>query len=227
MCPARGLRAGLLILLAGVGLTHVGAAWAQNVSGYGGGNIGPGEAEAPANGAVSNPQGQLYEGALGRQHLPPQAGASAPLSTRTPLSPAGVSFLKRSAAQVLFSLQAAELAARRSPQGAGGDALREVGSNAAVLSGLKDLARRHAVSLPSRPDARGEQRLARLQRLTGSAFDRAYRAALRESEHQTLAQFSGAAESSQQTGEIRAFARGELPQLRERVAREDSGASAR
>jgi len=141
-----------------------------------------------------------------------------PLATALPLNPEGADFLRSTARRCLLTIQAASLAARRSPRGAGRSAMAVVGEESRLLTGVSDLAARHDGSLPSAPDASGRAELARLGQLSGSAFDQAYERCLHTSERAALRSFAAAADSAQQTSAIRVFASAQLSRLQARLA---------
>jgi putative membrane protein len=82
---------------------------------------------------------------------------------------------------------------------------------------LKSLAQRKGWRLPADPGPRHRRMQARLQRLSGARFDRVYMRHMVNDHRKTVALFERASRSAQDR-DLRAWAAGKLPALREHLA---------
>jgi putative membrane protein len=80
---------------------------------------------------------------------------------------------------------------------------------------LRQLAWAHDLSLPSEPNKQGEALLEKLSELDGAAFDQLYSHEMRKAHKKAKQRFNAAAESAPDPV-VQAFARAQLPAMRDR-----------
>ena len=81
---------------------------------------------------------------------------------------------------------------------------------------LKQIAAGKGLQLPSAPDAHNQQQMARMQKLSGAEFDRAYMDHMVKDHKQDVAEFKKQADSGKDP-QIKAFAAKTLPTLQEHL----------
>ncbi len=176
----------------------------------------PAETAGPTDeGSPQAPPRDTYTGALGRQQSggapamdPPQAAG---------VSAEGRQFLATAAQYGTVEIQAARLAAEK----ARSTHVREfaktmVENHSRVNDSLVQLAETKGVQIPTTPGSEGEDLLKKLRDLDGAQFDRVYAEKMLDTHQQAVRLFEQAAQASQDE-DVRAFARTQLPTLRDHL----------
>lgn len=149
-----------------------------------------------------------------------------PAGSGSALGPQAMQFLVAAVQCDIFEIQAGRLADRKADNPsvrAFADMMVQIHSR--VNDNLAQLALSKNVALPSAPDQDGRQMLARLRGLSGWEFDRTYSQEMLKAHRRALGTFQDAAYASID-GDLRSFARAQLPALRDdlRIARTLPGA---
>jgi len=131
------------------------------------------------------------------------------------LSWADKKFMMSAARGGITEVQLGELAARRGTR----RSVREFGQkmvddHSNANDRLKDIAANKGVSLPTEPDWKGREAIARLERLHGAAFDAAYVRHMRMDHQEDIDVFTRESENGRDR-ELRRFAARTLPLIKE------------
>lgn len=153
------------------------------------------------------------------QAQPASAPTPVPSATLvgTTVSTDDAQFVARAAADGRAEVDIARLAQQK----ASADMVRQFAARMLTEHGkandeLTALARAKSLSLPTAPSAAVGERVTRLQRLAGAAFDREYMRQMVDDHKATVAAFENAARNGRD-GQIKAFATKTLPTLQEHL----------
>ena len=138
-----------------------------------------------------------------------QTGAAVPAPDRT--------FVEKAAAGGAAEVEGGKLAEQRATN----DKVKQFGArmvqdHSKANDELKQIAAGKGLQLPSSPDAHHHQEMAKLQRLSGAEFDRAYMDHMVKDHKQDVAEFKKQADSGKDP-QIKAFAAKTLPTLQEHL----------
>jgi putative membrane protein len=133
-----------------------------------------------------------------------------------PVSPAGREFLTATFEMGLLEISAAKLAMEKS-QSSQVKRFAELmyASYARANDSLRQLAWAHDLDLPSEPNQKGQALLQKLSELDGVAFDQVYSHEMRKAHKRATQRFNAAADSAPDPV-VQAFARSQLPAMRDR-----------
>jgi len=131
---------------------------------------------------------------------------------------AAQSFVNRAVVSGRFELSAAELAKAHGSEATRAFASRARSDQQTAQRELERIAGQEKLEVPDQLDARHAAMLAELTDLDGEAFDRAY-ARMQVSVHQAAVSLYEAEALDGQDADLRGFAEGNLPKLRERLER--------
>ena len=145
----------------------------------------------------------------------PAAGTKA--SSSATLAAADKSFVEKAAVGGMAEVEMGKMAQQKGSS----DQVKQFGSrmvedHSKANDELKQIASGKGLQLPSAPDAHNQQQMARMQKLSGAEFDRAYMDHMVKDHKKDIAEFKKQA-SSGKDPEIKAFAAKTLPTLQEHL----------
>jgi putative membrane protein len=153
-----------------------------------------------------------------------QATTASPPASATALAPASgklagadQKFLQQAAVGGMAEVELGQLAQQKAEN----DAVKQFGARMVQDHGkandeLKQLASSKGATLPSAPDHKHQQEKAKLEKLSGAAFDRAYMKHMLDDHKKDVSQFRSKTKSAKDA-DVKAFATKTLPTLEEHL----------